>query len=132
MDLAASVITLIQLVESCLKLSRKWIGPSRFSSSQLKDITTALYKFNGAIKTFQTHLEINEEDEARLSSLDRLKPALEKSKEALDKIRDFMEQAGIFKKYVIGPAFDRKLEPLLQALDDAKKLFMLALHADQW
>lgn len=64
LSLAASVIAVIQLAGSCLKLSRRWIGPSEFSSSNLATMTTALYEFNGAMKTFQTHLEIHEDDEA--------------------------------------------------------------------
>jgi len=70
LSLAASVIAVIQLAGSCLKVSRKWIGPSEFSSSDLATMTTVLYEFNGAMKTFQTHLEIHEDDEARLSSLE--------------------------------------------------------------
>jgi hypothetical protein len=94
-------------------------------------MTTALYGFNGAIKTFQTHLEIHEDDEARLSSLDYLKPALKRCKEALDTVKVFMEHTGFIGKHLIGPKLDRKLKASLKALDGAKELFMLALHADQ-
>jgi hypothetical protein len=131
LSLAASVIAVIQVAGSCLKLSRRWIGPSEFGSSDLATMTTALYEFNGAMKTFQTHLEIHEDDEARLSSLDYLKPALGRCKEALDTVKDFMEHAGFIGKHLIGPQFDRKLKTSLKALDGAKELFMLALHADQ-
>ena len=131
LSLAASVIAVIQLAGSCLKLSRRWIGPSEFGSSDLATITTALYKFNGVIKTFQTHLEIHEDDEARLSRLDYLKPALERCKEALDTVKDFIEHTSFIGKHLIRPKFDRKLKLSPKALDGAKELFMLALHADQ-
>src|SRR5277367_2568975 len=114
LSLAASVIAVIQLAGSCLKLSRKWIGLSEFGSSDLATITTALYEFNGAMKTFQTHLEIHEDDEARLSSLDYLKPAFERCKEALDIVKDFLEHTSFIGKHLIGPKFDRKLKPSLK------------------
>ena len=131
LSLAASVIAVIQLAGSCLKLSRKWIGPSEFGSTDLTGIKTALYGFNGAMKTFQTHLEIHEDDEALLGSLEYLKPVLERCKEALDITKDFMENSGFIGKHLIGPKFDRKLKTSLKALDGAKELFMLALHGDQ-
>src|ERR1700684_2925837 len=110
LSLAASVIAVIQLAGSCLKLSRKWLGPSEFNSADLAAITTTLYGFTGAIKTFQTHLEIHEDDEARLSSLEYLSPALERCKEALDIVQGFMENSGFTGKHLIGPKFDRKLK----------------------
>jgi hypothetical protein len=131
LSLAASVIAVIQLAGSCLKLSRRWVGSSEFGSSDLATVTTALYEFNGAMKTFQTHLEIYEDDEARLRSLDYLKPAFERCKEALDIVKDFSEHTSFIGKHLIGPKFDRKLKPSLKALDGAKELLMLALHADQ-
>jgi hypothetical protein len=131
LSLAASVVAVIQLAASCLKLSRRWIGPSEFSSSDLTTMMMALYEFNGVMKTFQTHLEIHEDDEARLGSLDYLKPALEQCKESLYIVKDFMEHASFIGKHLIGSRFDRKLKPSLKALNGAKELFMLALHADQ-
>lgn len=131
LSLAASVIAVIQLAGSCLKLSRKFLGPSEFGSSDLTSMTTALYSFNGAVKSFQTHLEIYEDDEARLSSLEYLKPALKQCEEALYIIKDFVEKSGFIGNYIIGPRFDRKLKTFLKALDGAKELFVLALHADQ-
>ena len=131
LSLAASVIAVIQLAGSCLKLSRRWIGPSEFGSSDLATMTTALYEFNGAMMTFEIHIKIYEDDEARLSSLGHLKPALERCKEALNIVKDFMEHTGFIGKHFIGPKFDRKLKPSLKALDSAKELFMLALQADQ-
>jgi len=131
LSLAASVIAVIQLTGSCLKLSRKWIGPSEFGSSDLTAMTMALYGFNGAMKNFQTYLEIHEDDEARLGSLEYLKPALERCEGALNIIKDFMEGGRFIRKYLKGPKFDRNLKSSLKAVDGAKELFMLALHADQ-
>jgi hypothetical protein len=131
LSLAASVIVVIQLTGSCLKLSRKFLGPSEFSSFNLASMANALYGFNGAVKSFQTHLEIYEDDETRLSSLEHLKPVLKQCEEALHIIEDFVGKSGFIGKHVIGPRFDHKLKTSLKALDGAKELFMLALHADQ-
>jgi len=131
LSLAASVIAVIQLAGSCLKLSRKFLGPSEFGSSDLISMSTSLYGFNGAVKSLQTHLEIYEDDEARLSSLEYLKPVLKQCGEALYIIKDSVKDNGFIGKYVIGPRFDRKLKGSLKALDGAKELFILALHADQ-
>ena len=127
LSLAASIIAVIQLTGSCLKLSRKFLGPSEFGSSNL----AALYGFNGAVKSFQTHLEIYEDDEARLSSLEYLKPVLKECEEALHIFEDFVGKSGFIGKQVVGSRFDHKLKKSLKALNDAKELFMLALHTDQ-
>jgi hypothetical protein len=131
LSVAASVAGIVQLTGICLKLARKWIGPSVFSSCDLKSMEAALYEFNGVMKTFQTHLEIHEDDEARLNSLEYLKPALEQCGVALEIIRAFVEGCGFIGKHVIGPKFDKKFKDSLKALDRAKELFMLALQADQ-
>jgi hypothetical protein len=131
LSIAASVIAIIQLAGSCLKLSRKWFGPSEFGSLELTSVTTALYGFNGAMKTFQTHLEIHEHDETRLVSLNYLIPVLERCKDALRVMKEFMEGSGFIGKHLIAPQFDRKLKLSLKVLDGAKEVFMLAVQADQ-
>src|SRR4051794_25466612 len=102
-SLAASVIAVIQLTGACLKLSRKWLGSSEFSSADLAAVTTTLYAFTGAVQTFQTYLEIHEDDEARLRSLERLSPVLQRSTEALHIVQSFLEKSGFIGKHVIGP-----------------------------
>lgn len=94
-------------------------------------MVTALYEFNGAINNFQAHLELYEDDEARVSSLEYLKPALKRCEAALNMIKDFSEKRGFIGKYVTGSGFDRKLKISLKALDGAKELFKLALQSDQ-
>ncbi|KAI1359875.1 hypothetical protein F5Y08DRAFT_318569 [Xylaria arbuscula] len=131
LSLAASVVAVIQLAGSCLKLARKWVGPSQFSSTDISGITTSLYGFTGSIKTFQTHIEVHEDDEARLHSLGHLKPVLGRCEEALCIIKDFVEKSDFIGKHLIGPKFDRKLKTSLKALEETKGLFILALHSDQ-
>jgi hypothetical protein len=91
----------------------------------------ALYKFNRAMKTFQTYLEIHEDDEVQVSSLEYLNPILGCCEEVLNIIKDFIEGSSFIGKYLIRPKFDRSLKTSLKALNGAKELFMLALQADQ-
>lgn len=129
-SLAASVIAVIGLAESCLKLSRKWLGPSMFGSDELKSMTTTLYGFSGIMRTFQTHLEIHDDDRPRLIILEHLAPALERCTAALQVIRGSMEDRGFIGKHLVGQQLDRKLKTSLKNLNDAKELFLLAVHAD--
>jgi hypothetical protein len=126
--LAAGIIAVTQLTGQCLKLIRKRMGPSEFGSSDLSRISTSLYEFNGALKNFQTHLEIYEDDAARLQSLEDVEPALDRCKTALRIVNEFAERTGPFGKYLVGPKFDNKLKASLEALDSAKELLTLALQ----
>jgi cob(I)alamin adenosyltransferase len=101
LSISASVAGLITLTGSCLKLSRKWIGPSEFGTSDLKAIEKALYEFNGAMKTFETHLKIHEDDVAWLNSLNYLKPALDQCNMALEVIKKFVGGYSFIGKHVI-------------------------------
>jgi len=131
LGVAASLIAVIELTGACLKLSRKWIGSSNFSSSELNMTVTDLYAFNGVIRSFQTHLEICEDDHARLLGLDYLLPVVERCNEALEAIKDYLERSGFIEKHVLAPRFDRKLKLSLRVIGRAKELFMLAVQADQ-
>ena len=82
------------------------------------------------MKTFQTHLEIHEDDEVRLGSLECLSPVFERCEGALDMVRGFVESGGFIGKHLIGPKFDRKLKASLKALEAVKDLFGFALRAD--
>ena len=128
--LVASVIAVAQLTGACLKLSRKWLGPSEFTTTELRSITADLYAFNGILRTFQTHIEICEEDEARLVSLQHLEPVLDSCNEALGAIKAFSEKTGYIGKHMIAPRFDRKVKLSLEVLRRAKDVFVLAVQAD--
>ncbi|KAJ2988192.1 hypothetical protein NUW58_g4110 [Xylaria curta] len=130
LSLAASVITIIQLTGTCLKLSKKWLGPSEFGSADLATVERNLYGFIGAMKAFQTHLEIHEDDQARLNSLGHLLPAVKGCEDALTIVQDFIKNRGFIRKHLAGPKFDGKLKASLKALEEAKKLFELSLQAD--
>jgi len=133
LSVAASVIAVIQITGSCLKLIKKWLGRSEFSASELSGLSAALYEFNGTMKTFQTHLEVYEDNNARLKSLECLTPVLENCGKALGAIEGCLKRSsflGSLRNMGVGK-FDGRLKDSLKALDRAKELFMMAVHADQ-
>ena len=133
MEGLGSVIAVVQLTELTLKLAHKHmgLGPSRFDKTELQTISRALYTFNGMLQTLQTHLRINEEDEARLQTLNHLTEPLNRCKEALELLSDRLENATFIGRHIIGEHFDRKLKKALSVIEDALKLIELALLSDQ-
>ncbi|KAL2130414.1 hypothetical protein VTI74DRAFT_6503 [Chaetomium olivicolor] len=129
LGIAASVIAVVQLTGACLKLSKKWLGPSEFSMSELNMMMVDLYAFNGVLQSFQARLEAHRDDEARILGLNHLSPVLHRCEEALKRIRDFMEKSSSIGRY-LAPQFDKKLKLSLQVLERAKGLFELAVSAD--
>ncbi|KAH0559302.1 hypothetical protein GP486_004185 [Trichoglossum hirsutum] len=133
LGVAASVIAIIQVTELTLKLANKHmgLGPSRFDHAELQSISRTLYTFSGMLQTLQTHLRINEEDEARLQTLSHLTEPLNHCKAALGLLSDRLENLTFVRKHIIGERFDRKLEKALSILEDARKLIELAFLSDQ-
>jgi hypothetical protein len=133
LGVAASAIAVVQLTELTLKLAHKHmgVGPSRFDNTELQSISRALYVFNGMLQALQTHLQINEEDEVRLQTLNHLTEPLSRCKEALELLSGRLENLTFIGKHIIGERFDRKLKKALSVIDDARKLIELALLSDQ-
>jgi hypothetical protein len=133
LGVAASVIAVVQLTELTLKLAHKHtgLGPSRFDNAELQSISRTLYAFSGMLQTLQTHLRINEEDEARLQTLNHLTEPLSRCKEALKLLSGRLENATFMGKHMIGERFDKKLKKALSVIDDARKLIELSLLSDQ-
>ncbi|KAI9770356.1 MAG: hypothetical protein M1839_003233 [Geoglossum umbratile] len=133
LGVAAGVIAVVQLTELALKLAHKHVGlgPSRYDKTELLSISRALYAFNGMLQTLQTHLRINEEDEARLQTLNHLKEPLNQCKEALELLSDQLKDPTFIRKHIVGERFDRKLKKALSIIEDARKLIELTLLSDQ-
>ena len=129
LSLTAGVIAIVQITRDCMKLAK--IGPSKHHLTRLKEINTNIYGFYGTIKNLQVHLEIYEEDQARLSALDHLQEPLARCLEALKLLKIRFEHDNVFKQYVMGLRFDKKLEDCLRVINDAKLLLELALQCDQ-
>lgn len=130
LSLAASVIAVVQLAGSCLKLSEKWLGPSEFGSSDLSAVKSTLLGFSEAVTKFHGKINAQEKDNSRLGSLEYFPQVLERCVKALELVQSFMENSSFIGKHVIGPRFDSKLKASLKALEAAKELFAFALHAD--
>jgi hypothetical protein len=127
LGVTASVIACIQLSESILKR----VGPSKFDVKDLKKVQMSLYSFRGAYESLKLHLQLNEEDEARLSALQHLRTPLEDCKYALELIEKRLKNSTFLGKYVIGKIWDGKMQRCLQRLEEGKALFELTLQADQ-
>jgi hypothetical protein len=98
---------------------------------RLQSLSTTLYNFNGTIKNLQTHLEIHEDDQARLDTLTYLQEPLMRCREALQLLSSQMQRDGLFALYIMGLRFDKKVDLCLRVLNDAKGLLELALQCDQ-
>ncbi len=129
--LVASVIAIVQLSGACLKLSLKPLGPSSYKPERLQSLSASLYGFNGTIRNLQTHLEIFEDDQARLDTLNHLQEPLMRCREALQLLSLRLQSDGFFAQYIMGSRFDKKFDLCLMVLNDAKKLLELSLQCDQ-
>jgi hypothetical protein len=121
LGVAASVISCMQLTGALLKR----VGPSDHGKKTLTRTLAVLCGFRGACEGLKLHLEVSEEDEARLSALQRLEAPLRDCKQVLDNIEKRVKNVNFVGQYLVG-TWDRKLEKWLRALEDAK-----ALNADQ-
>lgn len=132
LGVAASVISVVGMTASCLKLCSKimGLGPSQHTSDDLKSISDMLYQFNGSIKNLQTHLELCEEDQARLSALKELKTPLADCEVALKVLQDHLKGPRLG-RYLVGAGFDSKIKRSLNALEHSRALFVETLRADQ-
>ena len=102
LSIAASIIAVVQLTGTCLKLGKNFLGPSQHSSASLNAISQSLYSFNAAIQNLQTHYEINEEDHARLHALSPLAEPLKRCEEALGIISERLDTVDFLGQYVVG------------------------------
>jgi hypothetical protein len=129
-SLTVGTIGILQAVTSCLKLAKKYGGPSALSSAEAENLMKTIYEFHGAVRNFQTHLELYEDDETRIASLDYLKPVVNRSLDSFHIVKDYLS-SGLAAKTFRGSKFDRKLKASLKSIDDASKLFNMAVLADQ-
>lgn len=124
------VVGILQGVNTCLKSIKKHIGPSAMSASETEELKRSLYELHGAMRSFQMHLELYDDDEERISALEYLRPAVNGSKESLKIVKQYIN-SGRTEKFFGGVKFDKQLKASLKSLDDASKLFSMAILADQ-
>lgn len=129
LSITASVIDILQITGQCLKLVK--IEPSKHHLTRLKELNTTLYGFNGVLRNLQTHFEIYEDDQARLSALGELKEPLDRCDEALRLLKTRLESDGFLSQYVMGLRFEKNLDDCLRVVRDATPLLELALQSDQ-
>jgi hypothetical protein len=108
-SITVGAIGIIQAVTACLKLSRKFIGPSTLSNTELIALNISLHEFHGVIRTFHTHLEIYHDDDSHIKSLEYLKPVIAQCNEAIGIVKAFMQDTSVLQKALRGSKFDRRL-----------------------
>ena len=75
------------------------------------------------------HLQLHDDDDDRITSLEYLKPALDRSAESLQVINRYLA-GGRTDKLFGGAKFDKQIKSSLKSLDDASKLFNMAVLCD--
>lgn len=127
LGVTASIITCMQLTDSMLQRA----GPSDHNRADLKRILQVVNGFRGAFEGLKLCLQFNENDHARLSTLQHLEGPLKDSKAILEFLQKRLENLRFMDQFILGKLWDRKLKKLLERLEDAKALFELAMHSDQ-
>jgi hypothetical protein len=125
LGITASIIACVQLTGELLKR----VKPSDHSSKDLNHILKIVCSFRGAYEGLKLRLEVNEEDEARLSAFQHLRGPLEDCNAALELLQTKLKDRH-FVRYILGGQWDRTLKKCLERLEDGKELFELALSAD--
>jgi hypothetical protein len=126
LGITASIIACVQLTGELLKR----VKPSDHSSKDLNHILKIVCSFRGAYKGLKLRLEVNEEDEARLSAFQHLRGPLEDCNAALELLQTKLKDRHFVRRYILGGQWDRTLKKCLERLEDGKELFELALSAD--
>ena len=129
-SISVGVFGILQTVTLCLKLVKKHVGPSSMSSADAENLKKSLYEFHGTMKSFQMHLKLHADDDERIASLEYLKPAVTRSLDSLHIVKQYID-SGRTEKLFRGVKFDKKLKLSLKSLNDACKLFSMAILADQ-
>ena len=124
------VHTTAQLTSSCIKVCRKFVGPSKHNEADTKAISKDLWAFNAALKNLETYYAIYEEDQDESNALPSIKEPLFHCDEALQSIKEHVESKNTPKKFITGARFDTALEKQLKCLNDSKILFQQLLLID--
>ena len=112
-----------ELTVSCLKTCKKSLGPSQENDRELRELNSNLYSFNAAVKNLQTHLNVFEEDQARLQELSYNEEPLKRSQESLEHIEARLKNPTLVGKYLRGVGIDKKWTECLSSSNAAKILF---------
>lgn len=129
-SLTVGVVGILTAAQSCLKMIKKQIGPSAMSSEEMQNMMKTLWGINGVMGSFKAYQELHDDDDDRMSSLEYLKPVATRSCEAIQIIKDYIG-SGRRERFLHGVKFDKKLKLALKALEDASRLFSMALVSNQ-
>ncbi|EQB48610.1 hypothetical protein CGLO_12147 [Colletotrichum gloeosporioides Cg-14] len=100
------------------------------SGPDTEDMMRTLYEIHGVMGSFKAHLDLHDDDDDRMESLHYLMPVINRSSEALQTVKDYVS-SGRTEKAFRGIKFDKKLKASLKRLDDASKVFRMAILSNQ-
>ncbi|KAF4854576.1 hypothetical protein CGCSCA2_v009577 [Colletotrichum siamense] len=129
-SLTVGVLGIVAAAQACLKTIKKRVGASAMSSAEIEGMMKTLYEIHGVMGSFKTHLELHDDDEDRLESLQYLMPVMNRSSEALQIVKDYVN-SGRTEKAFRGVKFDKQLKLSLKRLDDASEIFSMAVVSNQ-
>ena len=130
-SLTVGILSLLEAIKSSLKLARKHgVGPSALSLVEIESVRKTLFDVHGAMNNMKIYLDINDDEELNTTSLQYLKPVVERSSEALRIINGYLGRGRTAKAFR-GANFDKELKMSLESLDNASKLFNMAVIMDQ-
>ena len=125
------VLTAVQLTSSCLKVCRKFLGPSKHDRTYIQAIYGDLMAFHGSLKNLETHYRIYEESQARPIALPSIRKPMSDCEKTLESLQKHLESKNFFKRFTTGARFDTVLERHLNSLKNSRNLFQELLQVDQ-
>ncbi|KAK2766557.1 zinc finger protein [Colletotrichum kahawae] len=100
------------------------------SSEEMQSMMKTLWELNGVMGSFKTHQGIHDDDDDRMTSLEYLNPIVSRLYEAIRIIKNYVN-SGRKERFLNGVKFDKSLRLTLKSIDDATKLFSIALISNQ-
>ncbi|KAI9641807.1 hypothetical protein NHQ30_009667 [Ciborinia camelliae] len=126
LGLAGSIIACIQLAQAL----SKQIGLSEHNRADLEYMLKTLRGFLAACECLKDIAALDE-SEGRFSLVEQAQEPLKECQQAIDFIHERLKEKNLFRRWVRGSAWDRKIKKRLLRLDDIKAQFDMAIQSDQ-
>ncbi|KAK8153639.1 hypothetical protein IWX90DRAFT_418808 [Phyllosticta citrichinensis] len=136
-ELIGLIGTCVALAETASTLcltARKYIHLDRTVTKELLTLAEKLKSYKGLIEMIKTQVELDGNDEKRLSALASIDGPLKTSQSAIEKLKHRLEkvqQEKLLRKVFLGKIIDDETASVLKSFDEALPILRLALDADQ-
>ena len=125
------VSTAVQLTNSCLKVCRKFLGPSKHDKTYIQAVYGEIMDFNGSLKSLEDHYRIFEESDDRSIKLSSIEKPMSVCEKTLESLQGHLESKGFVRKIINGARLDTVLERHLKCLKNSRNLLHELLQMDQ-